>query len=65
MGMPYNESYETYLGLPLVVRRSKAMVFETIKENVHKLKGWKDELFPAVGKEVLVKVIARAILAQC
>ena len=51
-----------YLGLPLVIRKSKNQVFAEIKEKVHKkLSGWKEKMLSMGGKEILIKAMAQAI----
>lgn len=51
-----------YLGLPLVVGRSKNSVFRFIKENLmSRLQNWKGKLLSNAGKEVLLKSVATAL----
>ncbi|XP_027170528.1 uncharacterized protein LOC113770308 [Coffea eugenioides] len=51
-----------YLGLPLVVGRSKNSVFRFIKENMmSRIQGWKGKLLGNAGKEVLLKSVALAL----
>ncbi|XP_071916173.1 uncharacterized protein [Coffea arabica] len=51
-----------YLGLPLVVGRSKNSVFRFIKENLMtKIQSWKGKLLSNAGKEVLLKSVATAL----
>ena len=55
--------HEKYLGLPSLVGKNKRNSFNAIKEKLNKkLAGWKEKLLSKVGKEVLIKVVAQAIL---
>lgn len=51
-----------YLGLPLVLGRSKKNVFASIRKRVtKKKKNWKSKFLIAVGKEVLLKLVIQAL----
>lgn len=51
-----------YLGLPMVVTRSKDQVFGFIKERIrNKLLNWKNKFLRMAGKEVLLKAVILAI----
>ena len=53
-----------YLGLPMVIGRSKRQVFNYIKEKVMgKIKGWKEKLLSQAGKKVLLKSVILAMPA--
>ena len=53
-----------YLGLPLVIGRSKRQVFDFIRQKtIMKLKGWKERLLSQAGKEVLLKSVVMALPA--
>ena len=55
--------HEKYLGLPSLVGKNKRNSFNAIKEKLNKkLAGWKEKLLSKVGKEVLIKFVAQAIL---
>ena len=51
-----------YLGLPMVIGRTKKQVFSYIKERVIKrLSNWKEKLLSNAGKEVLLKSVVLAL----
>lgn len=51
-----------YLGLPLLVGRSKRNFFLDLKEKLaKKLVVWKEKLLSKAGKEILIKGVAQAI----
>ncbi|KAL3536252.1 hypothetical protein ACH5RR_004713 [Cinchona calisaya] len=53
---------EKYLGLPLVIGRSKNDVFGCAKDRLNrKINGWKGKLLSSAGKEVLLKSVAMAL----
>ena len=54
--------HESYLGLPLLIGKSKKNTFTQLKHKLaSKLAGWKEKLLSNVGKEVLIKAVAQAI----
>ncbi|CAM8924063.1 unnamed protein product [Rhodiola kirilowii] len=56
MKMNVVEKHTKYLGLPLVIGRSKTDVFRWIEDNmISKIQDWKTLLLSAAGKEALVK----------
>ncbi|KAL9668951.1 hypothetical protein QQ045_006492 [Rhodiola kirilowii] len=56
MEMKVADIHKKYLGLPLVVGRSKSEVFRWIEDNmVSKIQDWKALLLSAAGKEALIK----------
>ena len=60
--VPTLRSYETYLGLPSFMGRSKVQSFAYIKERVwSKLQGWKERLLSQAGREVLIKVVVQGV----
>uniref|UniRef100_A0A2N9F4S2 Reverse transcriptase domain-containing protein n=1 Tax=Fagus sylvatica TaxID=28930 RepID=A0A2N9F4S2_FAGSY len=60
--LPVIKQYETYLGLPSMVGRSKYASFTLLKERMwRKVQGWKEKLLTQAGKEVLIKAILQAI----
>lgn len=56
-------SQSKYLGLPLVIGRSKRQVFDFIRQKtiITRLKGWKEKLLSPAGKEVLLKAVIMAL----
>lgn len=55
---------EKYLGLPSLVGQNKQNTFIQLKEKLgNKPLGWKEKLLLNAGKEVLIKLVAQAILA--
>uniref|UniRef100_A0A2N9IZ60 Reverse transcriptase domain-containing protein n=1 Tax=Fagus sylvatica TaxID=28930 RepID=A0A2N9IZ60_FAGSY len=60
--LPVIKHYETYLGLPSLVGRSKYASFSQLKEQMWcKVQGWKEKLLTQAGKEVLIKAVIQAI----
>lgn len=56
--------HEKNLGLPFMVGRKKVSFFNDIKlTDFSKISNWQSKFFSSGGKEVLIKVIAQAILA--
>jgi hypothetical protein len=53
---------DSYLGLPIVVGKSKRQAFNDILERVSKrLSNWKVKFLSKAGKEVLLKAVVQAI----
>ncbi|XP_012842424.1 PREDICTED: uncharacterized protein LOC105962657 [Erythranthe guttata] len=53
---------DKYLGLPLVIGKSKREVFANIRDRVWKrLQGWKEKWLSKGGKEILIKAVIQAI----
>ena len=56
------EKFESYLGLPTLIGRSKYQAFSFLKERVwKKIQEWKGKLLSKAGKEVLIKAMAQSI----
>jgi hypothetical protein len=65
-GIPSNQHYDTYLGLPALVGRSRTGAFKSIKEGVWKrLQDWKLKFLSMTGKEILLKAMIQAIPTYC
>jgi len=56
IGVASTLQYETYLGLPAFVGRSKVSVFQGIKVRIWaRMNGWKEIFLSHAGKEILIK----------
>ena len=54
---------DRYLGLPMATRKSKINTFKDLQENITKrVIGWKEKFISKAGREVLIKMVAQAIL---
>ena len=59
LGVSEVERFESYLGLPTLMGRSKYHTFSFLKDRVwKKLQGWKGKILSRVGKEILIKAVA-------
>ena len=57
------ERFDSYLGLPTLIRQRKYDSFAFLKERIRKkMQGWKGKLLSRVGKEILIKAMAQSIL---
>ncbi|KAK4573849.1 hypothetical protein RGQ29_031699 [Quercus rubra] len=62
LGVKEVDKFETYLGLPTLIGRSKYQTFSFLKDKVwKKLQGWKGRMLSRVGKEILIKAVAQSI----
>ena len=62
MGIKEVDRIESYLGLPILVGRSKYQTFAYLKDRVwKKIQGWKGQLLPRASKEILIKTVAQSI----
>ena len=53
---------DNYLGLPLMIGRSKRREFRTIKERIwSRIKGWGGRLLSQARKAIMIQAIAQAI----
>jgi ribonuclease HI len=65
-GIPTTQRYDTYLGLPALVGRSRMGAFKRISERVWKrLQDWKLKFLSQAGKEILLKAVIQAIPTYC
>lgn len=63
LGLHNEARNEKYLGLPVYVGQSRTIIFAYIKEWIWvSIQGWKEKLLTKVGKEILIKACAQAIL---
>jgi hypothetical protein len=61
-GLSKANRYDSYLGLPTLVGKSRVKAFKAIKEKViRKLNNWKAKLLTLAGKEILLKAVVQAI----
>jgi hypothetical protein len=64
--IPTNQRYDTYLGLPTLVGRSRTKAFKSIAKKVWKrLQDWKIKFLSQADKEVLLKAVIQAIPTYC
>ena len=62
LGVKEVDKFETYLGLPTLIGRSKYQTFSFLKDRVwKKLQGWKGKMLSRAGKEILIKAVAQSI----
>ena len=62
LGVKEVARFESYLGLPTLIGRSKYQTFSFLKDRVwKKLQGWKSKLLLRARKEVLIKAVAQSI----
>jgi hypothetical protein len=60
--VPDSQRFDTYLGLPALVGKSKLAEFQGIKTWVwKKLQDWKLKFLSQAGKEILIKAVIQAI----
>ena len=61
LGIREVEQFESYLGLPTLVDRSKYQTFSFLKDRVwKKIQGWKGQLLSRVGNEIFIKAVAQS-----
>ena len=62
LGPMHDTRHNKYLGLPLIIGKSKVEIFAEIKQMVEKkLSGWKKKILSVGGWEILIKAVAQAI----
>jgi ribonuclease HI len=65
-GIPDIQCFDTYLGLPALVGKSRTAAFWGIIDRVRKcLSDWKLKFLSQAGKEILIKAVIQAIPAYC
>lgn len=63
LGVDIVEKHGKYLGLPTVVGRNRIKTFRYIKDQLsQKLEGWQGKLLSSVGKDILIKCVAQALV---
>lgn len=56
------ENYDKYLGLSILIGRSKYNMFHWIKERVwSKIINWKHKFISQAGREILIKAVLQAL----
>jgi ribonuclease HI len=61
-GIPVTQRYDSYLGLPALVGKSRMTAFKSIKDRVWKrMQDWKLKFLSQAGKEILIKSVLQAI----
>ena len=62
LGIPRTHRFDTYLGLPALVGKSRICVFKGIRDRVwRKLNDWKLNFLSQAGREILIKAVIQAI----
>ena len=62
LGMQEVKRFESYLGLPTLVGRTKYHTFSYLKVRIwKKLQGWKGKMLSKASKEILFKAVAQSI----
>ena len=62
LGVQEVHHFDSYLGLPTLVGRSKYHTFSYLKDRIWKnMQGWKGKLLSKAGKEILIKAVAQSI----
>jgi hypothetical protein len=61
--IPESQRYDTYLGLPALVGKSRVKEFKSIVDRIEKrLQDWKLKFLSQAGKKILFKAVIQAIL---
>jgi hypothetical protein len=64
--IPSSQRYDTYLGLPVLVGKSRTKEFKSIIDrNWKRLQDWKLKLLLQAGQEILIKAVIQAIPTYC
>jgi hypothetical protein len=65
-GVSISQSFDTYLGLPALVGKSRTTAFQGIVDRVWKrLQDWKLKFLSHAGMEILIKAVLQAIPTYC
>jgi hypothetical protein len=60
--IPESQRFDTYLGLPTLVGKSRVSEFHNITDRVRrKVSDWKTKFLSQAGKEILIKAVVQAI----
>jgi hypothetical protein len=62
LGVPDSQCFDTYLGLPALIGKSRTREFQSLVERVkRRVSDWKTKFLSQAGKEVLIKAVVQAI----
>ncbi|XP_074271258.1 uncharacterized protein LOC141595186 [Silene latifolia] len=62
LGVVEVEEQERYLGLPMVLGRSKKVLTDILRDKLSKrLNGWRGKILSRAGREVLIKAVANSL----
>lgn len=62
LGVDYTTNHGNYLGLPLLIGRSKTDIFDFLKDKAwSQMNGWRHKFLSHAGKEVLLKDVVQVI----
>lgn len=62
VGVPALQRYDTYLGLPALVGKSRISEFKSLTDRVQRrVSDWKTKFFSQAGKEVLLEAVIQVI----
>ena len=62
LGIKEVMAHDKYLGLPIVIGRSKSAVFSSIKDRIwQKRHGWNEQRLSKAGKKVMIKAGVQAV----
>ncbi|KAF5447221.1 hypothetical protein F2P56_032789 [Juglans regia] len=65
-GTQSTSCYETYLGLPVLIGRSRHAAFKGILDRMrNKINNWKTKFLSLAGKEILLKAVLQALPTYC
>jgi hypothetical protein len=62
LGVPNSQCFDTYLGLPALIGKSRTREFQNLVERVkRRVLDWKTKFLSQASKEVLIKAVVQAI----